>query len=103
MRKYGEIGTYTVAGVEVKKRYIVIAAIKKNGVVFTGLRHGHIIRDMVECGFLDDMVRDYVEMDEQGFVDDLGNYLTRKQARLIAIEAGQISSRHGMLYSEDLW
>lgn len=82
---------------------IVIAAIKKNGVVFTGTRHGHIIRDMVESGFIKDQKKDYVEQHEQGFVDDKGNYHSRDDARYIAIHAEQVKPDHGILYSEDLW
>lgn len=103
MRKYGKINSRMIGDIEVNARYIVIAAIKRNNVVFTGLRHGHIIRDMVECGFITDIKTEYVHQDEQGFVDDLSNYHSREQARLIAIEAGQVPEDHGMLYSEDLW
>ena len=82
---------------------IVIAAIKKYGVVFTALRHGHAIRDAVECGFLTDVDKDYVTTEEQGFVDSNNKYWQREDARLVAIEAGQIDESHGTLYSEDLW
>lgn len=102
MKKYGEIKTRVIAGVEMKERYIVIAAIKRDGIVFTGLRHGHIIRDMVECGFLTDINKPVLDQ-EQGFVDDLGNYIPRPQATAIAVEAGQVKEGHGTLYSEDLW
>lgn len=102
MKKYGKIKTYLVGGMQMPHRYIVIGAIKRGGIVFTGLRHGHIIRDMVECGYLTDMNKPVLDS-EQGFVDDLGNYLTRDQARMVAIEAGQVPIDHGTLYSEDLW
>ena len=88
---------------KVEPRRIVIAAIKKNGIVFTGLRHGHIIRDMVGCGFLKDPKEDYVYTEEQGFVDNHGKYWSREDARDVAVEAGQVDSTHGTLYSEDLW
>ena len=94
-----------VTPVEVPKdtNRIVIAAIKKNGIVFTGLRHGFIIRDMVSTGFLKDPNKDKVLNEEQGFVDSNNIFLTREGARGIAIIAGQIKPNHGMLYSEDLW
>lgn len=85
------------------KLRIVIAAIEKNGNVFTGLRHGFIIRDMVNSGFIKDLEKDRVYADEQGFVDSNNVFLSRASARLIAIEAGQIDKDHGTLYSEDLW
>lgn len=85
------------------ERKIVAAAVKKYGVVFTGVRHGHIIRDMVAVGFLTDVKNDYVFAKEQGFVDSHNNYLSREQAWHVAVDAGQIDSGHGVLYSEDLW
>jgi len=81
---------------------IIIAAIKRDGIVFTGLRHGHIIRDMVECGFLTDMNKPVLGH-EQGFVDENGDYWDREESRQIAIHGGQIKPDHGTLYSEDLW
>lgn len=85
------------------KLRIVAAAICKNGIVFTGVRHGHIIRDMVAVGFLSDIKKDYVSGDEQGFIDNNGIYVSREHARTIAIHSGQIKPDHGTLYSEDLW
>ncbi len=82
---------------------IVIAAIRCDGIVFTGLRHGHIIRDMVECGFLDKIEEGPARTKDQGFVDSNGIYLTREAARVYAIKAGQVPPNHGTLYSEDLW
>jgi len=82
---------------------IVAAAIEKNGVVFTGTRHGNIIRDMVITKFITDMDNDYVEQHEQGFIDLNGEFWNREQSRDIAVEAGQVSRDHKTLYSEDLW
>lgn len=85
------------------ERRIVAAAVKKYGVVFTGVRHGYVIQSMVDVGFLSDIKRDYVHQKEQGFVDSHNNYLTRAQAWHVAKDAGQIEEGHGVLYSEDLW
>lgn len=82
---------------------IVVAAVCKNGVVFTGDRHGHIIKDMVTVGFLKEMNKDYVSSEEQGFVDSNNIYWPRDEAWHVALAAGQIKSNHGTLYSEDLW
>lgn len=81
---------------------LVAAAIKRDGVVFTGDRHGHIIKQMVTVGFLTDMTHP-VLFDEQGFIDSQGKYWSRDEAWKIAYEAGQITEGHGTLYSEDLW
>lgn len=44
--------------------------------------------------------------DDQGFIDEGGRYLTRKQAKMSAIMNNQIREGRGQfpeLYSEDLW
>lgn len=84
---------------------IVAAAIKKRGIVFTGVRHGLIIKDMVDVGFLVDPKTDYVYEREQGFIDSNGRFLRRDEARDVALAARQIDkTKHkGLLYSEDLW
>jgi hypothetical protein len=81
---------------------IVAAAVKRDGVVFTGVRHGHVIRDMVAVGFLTD-IKKPILYSEQGFIDSRGNYWQRDDAWQVAFEAGQITAEHGTLYSEDLW
>jgi hypothetical protein len=40
---------------------------------------------------------------EQGFVDDAGNFLNRKDAAKHAYECGQIPELALTLYSEDVW
>lgn len=42
---------------------------------------------------------------EQGFVDEFGNFINRKDAAKIAIDSGQISELKWSpsLFSEDLW
>ena len=81
---------------------IVAAAVKRDGVVFTGVRHGHVIKSMVEVGFLTDM-KDPIREEEQGFIASDGKYYSRQEAREIAINAAQVNPDHGTLYSEDLW
>ena len=85
------------------QRRIAQAAFNYNGYIVTGTRHGcPIMRmqmDMIEgldewCSF-DKMV--------QGFTDQYGNFLTRKEAYPIAKAAGQIIREDhcpGTLYSE---
>lgn len=45
--------------------------------------------------------------EDQGFLDESGQYLTRKQALASALMNGQVKDpsavRCGMLFSEDLW
>ena len=41
---------------------------------------------------------------DNGFFDNYGTFLTRDQAKLVALAAKQITEdHHGMLFSEDLW
>jgi hypothetical protein len=64
-------------------------------------RHHHIIRLIVE-----ELNVPTVDAhgDDQGFLDDQGEYLTREQALSHARQAGQVGkTAHDELYSEDVW
>lgn len=78
---------------------IVAAAIKyPNGEVLTALRHYKIIHMQAQMGIP-------TKGDcEQGFIDHRGVFLTREEAKEVAIQCGQIDKNHdGTLYSEDIW
>lgn len=77
---------------------IVDAAIKySDGEVATGKRHYQII-------FLKSIEGRSSIGAEQGFVDSKGNFLTREEAKEVALRAGQIKKSHkGLLFSEDVW
>ena len=78
---------------------IVAAAIRIDGVVHTGRRHDIIIH------------RRYREtgkrvIGEQGFVTDIGTFVSRVEALRIARAAGQQINKHGHpgeLFSEDIY
>lgn len=85
---------------------VVTAACKtKSGLIVVGVRHcDGIMRAQVEASGEKDPLMD------QGFIDNRGNYLDRKEALILATEAGQIGSgssgkktgsKHE-LYSEDI-
>jgi len=80
---------------------IVASAIRYNGIVYTGKRHNNIIHEMVTKY----LIRKPTIDNEQGFVDENGNYLTRKEGARLALKSGQIEklSWPPNLYSEDLW
>lgn len=85
---------------------ITHVAIRFQGKVFSlprPYRHHHIIR--VIC-YLDSEV-DSVDThgDDQGFLTDEGQYLTRAQAEEYARDFGQLTKPiiGGVLTSEDLW
>jgi len=82
---------------------IVAAAIRRGGCTFTGTRHGFIIRQMVDTGFLTDR-RQPIRDSEQGFLNSNNQFVSREKAKVQAIRAGQLDKKHkGTLYSEDLW
>lgn len=64
-------------------------------------RHHHIIR------MIYDETGQPVDSNEQGFLDDEGCFLTRKQALVVAIANEQVLDvskiRGNILFSEDVW
>ncbi|TFD15514.1 hypothetical protein E3T26_06950 [Cryobacterium sp. TMT1-21] len=85
---------------------IVAAAIQHSGVVFTGRRHGLIMQQMVDLGFIDVEDRSqriYSEM--QGFLTSENRWVNRKEGMQIAIDANQLDYKEQFpeLFSEDLW
>lgn len=82
--------------------YVVQAAIREFGVVFTmprPARHGHLIRAMVLAGAPPPITG------EQGFVLSDGTFADRARAALVAKAAAQVRNRTGTgdLFTEDLW
>ena len=80
---------------------IVAAAIKQNGVIYTGQRHHLIIRDIVH------MAKIRPVTGEQGFVASDGLFYNRVKSRKIAVKANQIVDplphNPDELFSEELW
>lgn len=77
---------------------IVSSAVKKNGRIFTGIRHAECILKVIGN---DSSIRVFQE--EQGFVTDAGVFLSRKDAAEHAFICGQIDKKLDTLFSEDLW
>jgi len=74
---------------------IVNAAIRKNGIVYTGTRHAYILHHPDRpLGFLFD--------GEQGFVTDTGEFVDREDGAIIAYSCCQIAESKDELFSEDL-
>lgn len=82
-------------------RRIVAAAIRWKGIVFTGVRHAHIRRQITDLGLVGH--GEYLDFDCEGFIDTSGVFLTRVQARPIAERAGQTPPSTDLLVSEDMW
>ena len=74
---------------------IVKACVKCGNKLFTGFDHG-------EC--FEEIERNDAENAEQGFIDNEGNFVDRKEAMIIAEKAGQLKYKLGKktLISEDL-
>lgn len=78
---------------------IVAAAIKHKGIVFTGKRHCKIIKYLVELGY-----ETPIPNNEQGFIDDTGDFYDRHDSKMIAKYHNQIPrTQKRILMSEDLW
>lgn len=86
-------------------RLIVCAAMKmKDGSIILGIRHFHPHMRAVLKRLYGDSYK--LQVAEQGFVDQSGVFVDRKEAWKIAEEAGQIRrqvSGTGTLYSENLF
>lgn len=84
-----------------EKKTITIerAAILLNEEIHTGRRHCNIIHGLAIKGFKIPI------KGEQGFIDNNGNFWTRKEAAKIALNNGQIKELNWppLLYTEDLY
>lgn len=78
---------------------IAKACVRYNDRLYTGFDHGECFRKLNE----DNTIIVHSEI-EQGFVDNYGNFVDRKQAMIIAKEAGQLRYEPSKktLISEDL-
>lgn len=91
------------------KRRVVCAANRYGDFVVTGIRHHcPVMRQQIDLIGLNNL-RHYAgdTGEEQGFVDQYGNYLTREEAMVIAQKRGQVTigGTHDpkTLFSEDLY
>lgn len=64
---------------------IVASAIRLDSVTYTGLRHHQIIGYLADAGFPTPIGG------EQGFIDDQGRFLSRKEAADLALKSGQVA------------
>jgi hypothetical protein len=82
-------------------KMLIDAAVRYNGKIYTGKRHGCIMQEIIK-EFPDAKLKDPFD---QGFVDENGNYYHRKAARMHAIKCGQLPNNffRERILSEDLW
>lgn len=85
--------------------FITGAAIRyKNGIVLAGAHHGDAIRIYAALFNSKTSFSGPIRNAEDGFVLSTGRFVSRTEAKQVAIAANQIPSDHvGTLYSEDLW
>lgn len=76
---------------------IVAAAIKENGVVFTGPHHHLIIWYIVP------ILGIKTSVGQQGFITNRNRFVSRGEAADIAFMSKQISRATNCLFSEQLW
>lgn len=74
---------------------LVNAAVRVGDVVHVGWRHADIMRSLDPP--------EYVKLDQQGFVDQHGNFYSRRVAAVVALRAKQITEMPNTLTSESLW
>ncbi len=85
--------------------HLTHVAIKFQGTIYSlpkPNRHHHVIWHIVNITKVS-----HVDNEEQGFLDNEGNFFTREEALVIALESKQVKDlnniRAGKLFSEDLW
>ncbi|HEY5588239.1 MAG TPA: hypothetical protein VIK86_04695 [Candidatus Paceibacterota bacterium] len=74
---------------------IKLAAIRKDGIIYTGTRHGYIMHNP-------ERPLGYLFNGEQGFITDTDEFVDRIAGARIAYECGQIVKQQDELYSEDI-
>lgn len=88
-------------------RRVVCAAIRaEDGSIMVGVRHYSADMHAQILSRSDGEKFAHRSDDDQGFVDQFGDYLTREEAWIVANDAGQIVrdvGRHGKLFSENLY
>ena len=97
--------------IKVNDRRVIAAACKYGEVIFVGVRHyDAIMVAQIRALSEDDEVRMMNRSEVvQGFIDNKGNFLTRKEAMKLVVESGQPfdKQRNGgntdELYSEGVW
>lgn len=91
------------SGIEHPVRIVVCAANRReDGLILCGARHW----DGIMCAQADAIGWDDSKMAEQGFIDQFGIFLTREEAREIALASGQKLRNpepEEILFSEDLY
>lgn len=84
------------------KRYVVAACTLYKGIKFIGKRHHNTLR--AASKYFNEPIRGE---HGDGFIDNFMNFLTRKDALILAKETGQFKGHSGTvcdeLFSEDLW
>ena len=86
--------------IDAKETKLVKAAVRVDDAVYCGWRHFQVMWYIKELG-----IPGPISMDQQGFVDQHGNFFMRPCCATIVLMSGQIKTIHAdrELLSEDLW
>lgn len=76
---------------------ITLAACRYDGVVYSGKRHAYIMWE-IRLKFPNARV----EHDDQGFLNEAGEFISREEAAELAYRSGQTKTRQRLLFSEDI-
>jgi len=86
---------------------IVCAACKYKDILFISARHfDKLMHNQIAAMGLTEEVTNNKDLVIQGFIDNKGEFLNRKEAAIVAKRANQIRKKHGSkydLFSEDLY
>lgn len=88
-------------GIEMSEETEVIkhaAVIAKDGRFLMGKSHADCFHQAKNIG-----VETHSNANCQGFISSKGRFLDRKEAAVVAVEAGQVRNGIEILFSEDLW
>jgi hypothetical protein len=108
-KKYAEM--LEIAKASLLPEICLCAAIKYNGKIYRGHRHGDCMRTITEEVSFNHSRKEMLHMnmmDEQGFLTNYGRYVSREEGRKLQEEAGIKSAdpegyRGKTLFSEDLY
>ena len=88
------------------RRVVCAANLMKDGTLILGPRHWDPTMRRAFKAIYGESAGMLEHEKDQGFVDQWGTYMTRREAKLVAIAQGQLIARHGdsdELFSEDIY
>lgn len=96
-------GERVMSNVLIEGRFVVCAACRYGTLVIAGARHYDKVMQSQLTYIQEDSLYDFEESGraEQGFIDQFGVFMDRKEALAVATAAGQINVRRSKTFPED--